>query len=249
MHAKKVEQNKAGSKKQKNSPGNNKYLTAVGGKNSSGSKQEGKFEPKSAKTSEPVHAEINPSFNPSLPSGSTAAHPSHFAMDVQELRKSARGDIESGAVTPDYKASRDAVVEMLNHALATELVCTLRYRKHYFMAKGIESDPVAQEFLEHSNQELQHADKIAERIVQLGGEPDLNPAHLLESSHAEYVDTDDLKKMISENLVAERIAIESYRRMIEFVAPTDPTTRRLLEEVLAVEEEHAEDLSTLLSKR
>lgn len=242
MQSKKAGHSKSGGGKQK-SGSSNKTLAIVSGKNS-GSSKERAGEPKSKKSAESVHAEINPSINPATPSGMPAPI---FTMDVQKVRQEARGDIESGAVTPDYKAGRDAVVEMLNHALATEIVCTLRYRKHFFMAKGIESEPVAREFLEHSNQELQHADKIAERIVQLGGEPDLNPALLLDRSHAEYVDTNDLNKMISENLVAERIAIESYRRMIEFVAPTDPTTRRLLEEVLAVEEEHAEDLSTLLN--
>lgn len=170
----------------------------------------------------------------------------HFDANVKRIRQEARNDIESGAVTTDYKANRDVIVDMLNQALATEIVCVLRYRNHSYMARGIDSEPVAQEFLAHSNEELSHADMLCNRITQLGGKPDLNPGKLLNRSHAEYVEVDDLKQMIDENLIAERIAIESYRKMIEFVSGKDPTTRRLLEEILANEEEHAEDLSTLL---
>jgi len=166
--------------------------------------------------------------------------------DVQALRDSARRHIEEGAVTERYSADRDKVLEMLNEALATELVCVLRYRHDYFMARGIHSHAVATEFLEHSNAELAHADQIAERIVQLGGEPDLNPDAITGRSHAEYRIGKTLQEALKENLVAERIAIESYREMVQFVGDDDPTTRRMLEEILAVEEEHADDLADLL---
>lgn len=170
-----------------------------------------------------------------------------FNSNVDELRKRARKDVEEGAVTKGYPAQREAIIEMLNSALATELVCVLRYRKHYYMAKGIDSEPVAQEFLEHSDEELAHADKLAVRIAQLGGNPDLNPKSFLDRSHSEYVEADKLEDMIKENLVAERIAIDSYRQMIDFIGASDPTTRRLLEEILEVEEEHADELADLLS--
>jgi bacterioferritin len=167
-------------------------------------------------------------------------------IDVQAIRSRARHDIETGAVTADYEANPEAVIRLLNEALATEIVCVLRYRRHYFMAQGILSEPVATEFMEHAQQEQEHADSIAERIVQLGGEPDFNPQTLTDRSHAEYVEAESLSDMIKENLVAERIAIESYRAMIHYVGDKDPTTRRMLEEILAVEEEHAEDLSSLM---
>jgi len=163
-----------------------------------------------------------------------------------ELRRRARGDWKNGAVTKDYAADRKAIVEQLNAALATELVCVLRYKRHHFVASGSRSTEIAAEFLEHAKQELDHADALARRIVQLGGEPDFAPASLVERSHAEYVEGASLEEMIRENLVAERIAIESYRELIRFVGDDDPTTRRMLEEILAVEEEHADDLADLL---
>lgn len=181
------------------------------------------------------------------PDGDQAQKAKAFTPNVEELRKRARKDVEEGAVTKGYPGEKEAIIEMLNAALATELVCVLRYRKHYYMAKGIDSEPVAQEFLEHANEELAHVDKLAVRIAQLGGNPDLNPNTFLARSHSEYVEADNLKDMINENLVAERIAIDSYRAMIEFIGGSDPTTRRLLEEILEVEEEHADELADLIS--
>jgi len=166
--------------------------------------------------------------------------------DVQTLREQARRHIEEGAVTENYGANREKVIELLNEALATELVCVLRYRHDYFVARGLKAKVAADEFLEHSNQELEHADMIAERIVQLGGEPDFNPSGFVERSHSEYRLGRDLQEMIRENLVAERIAIDSYREMIQYIANDDPTTRRMFEEILATEEEHADDLADLL---
>jgi bacterioferritin len=166
--------------------------------------------------------------------------------DVPTLRKRARQQIHDGSVTAGYSANRERVLELLNASLATELVCVLRYRRHHFMAKGIHSQSVAQEFLDHSNEELGHADELAERIVQLGGEPDFAPAGLVGRSHAEYVEGDTLASMIKEDLVAERIAIDSYRDIIKFLGDDDPTTRRMMEGILAVEEEHADDLADLL---
>ncbi|HSD39072.1 MAG TPA: ferritin-like domain-containing protein [Rhodocyclaceae bacterium] len=165
--------------------------------------------------------------------------------DVQTLRLRARKDVDEGAVTAGYSADRSAVVSLLNEALATELVCVMRYRRHHFMARGIHSKSVADEFLIHANQELEHADMIAERIVQLGGEPDFDPDSLRGRSHAEYVKGTTLENMIKENLVAERIAIDSYRDMINYLADDDPTTRRMLEGILAVEEEHADEMADL----
>ncbi|MBX9569578.1 MAG: hypothetical protein K2X77_11815 [Candidatus Obscuribacterales bacterium] len=182
------------------------------------------------------------------PDGDQSNKAKTFSPNVQELRQRARKDVEEGAVTKGYPAEKEAIIKMLDSALATELVCVLRYRKHYYMAKGIDSEPVAQEFLEHANEELAHADKLAVRIAQLGGEPDLNPKTLLERSHSEYIEADNLKDMINENLVAERIAIDSYRAMIDFIGGSDPTTRRILEEILEVEEEHADELADLISK-
>ncbi len=170
----------------------------------------------------------------------------HRLTDVATLRARARRHIEEGAVTPGYGADRHAVIKLLNEALATEIVCTLRYRRHYFMSRGIHAATVAAEFREHADEELGHADQIAERIVQLGGEPDFSPMTLLARSHAEYVEGKSLLDMIKENLVAERIAIDSYAEMIAYVSDKDPTTRRMLEGILAVEEEHAEDLASLL---
>lgn len=167
-------------------------------------------------------------------------------FDVQSLRRRARQHIEEGAVTSGYAADREAVLKLLNEALATEIVCVLRYKRHYFMAAGIHAEPVAAEFLEHANQEMAHADLLAERIIQLRGEPNFSPEGLAVRSHAEYVEGNSLKEMIQEDLVAERIAIESYREMIMYIAEKDPTTRRLFEEILASEEEHADDLVSLL---
>jgi bacterioferritin len=171
---------------------------------------------------------------------------SAFITDIQALRKRAREHIEQGAVTPGYGADRDVVVKLLNEALATEIVCTLRYKRHFFMAKGINAEAVATEFAEHAAEEQQHADQIAQRIVQLGGEPDLSPEGLASRSHAEYVEGNSLIDMIKEDLVAERIAIDSYKDMVTYLGSKDPTTRRLMEEILAKEEEHADDLVTLL---
>ena len=170
-----------------------------------------------------------------------------LALDEKGL-EAARRDIEDGAVTPAYGPWRDDVVRLLNDSLATELVCVLRYPRHYFTVKGLASPAIADEFLVHANDELRHADRIAERIVQLGGEPDFHPAKLLERSHADYDESTDLKAMIRANLVAERVAVETYRQMIHLLADKDPTTRRMLEDVLADEEEHADELSDWLEK-
>jgi bacterioferritin len=169
----------------------------------------------------------------------------NLITDVQTLRQRARKHVDEGAVTAGYTADRGAVVSLLNEALATELVCVMRYRRHHFMARGIHSKSVADEFLIHANQELEHADMIAERIVQLGGEPDFDPDSLRARSHAEYVAGSTLENMIKENLVAERIAIDSYRDMINYLGDKDPTTRRMLESILAVEEEHADEMADL----
>jgi len=169
-----------------------------------------------------------------------------FLSDIQTLRRRAREHIAQGAVTPGYHADRDVVLKLLNEALATEIICTLRYKRHYYMAKGIHAESVASEFLEHAQEEQQHADQIAERITQLGGAPDFSPDGLVTRSHAEYVEGNSLEDMIKEDLVAERIAIDSYREMISYLAEEDPTTRRMLEEILAKEEEHADDLASLL---
>jgi bacterioferritin len=171
-----------------------------------------------------------------------------FLTDVKTLRKRARQHIEEGAVTPGYSADRQNVVKLLNDALATEIVCVLRYKRHYFMASGIHAQVAAQEFLQHATDEQGHADQIAQRIVQLGGEPNFSPEGLLTRSHAEYVEGGSLAEMIQEDLVAERIAIDSYREMARYLGEDDPTTRRMLETILAVEEEHADDMVNLLEK-
>lgn len=171
-----------------------------------------------------------------------------FLTDIQTLRERARKHIENGAITEGYTADRETVVKLLNEALATEIVCVLRYKRHYFMASGIHAEGVAAEFLEHANDEQGHADQIAQRIVQLKGEPNFNPDGLLMRSHAEYVEGTTLTEMIQEDLVAERIAIDSYREMITYFGNDDPTSRRMLEGILAVEEEHADDLVSLLEK-
>jgi bacterioferritin len=170
-----------------------------------------------------------------------------FLSDIQTLRRRAREHIERGAVTPGYAADRETVIRILNEALATELVCVLRYKRHHFMAAGINADSVATEFSEHASEEQAHADQIAARIVQLGGEPNFSPEGLASRSHAEYVEGSSLVDMIREDLVAERVAIDSYREMINYIGADDSTTRRMLEEILAKEEEHAEDLVTLLA--
>ncbi|WP_442799636.1 ferritin-like domain-containing protein [Polaromonas sp. CG_9.5] len=157
-----------------------------------------------------------------------------------------RTSLDQGAITPAYGPHRDAIIKLLNDALATELVCVLRYKRHHFMASGASSPKIAEEFMEHANEEAGHADRIAERIVQLGGEPDFSPSTLLQRSHADYNESNDLKTMIRVNLVAERIAIEAYRQMIALLGDKDPTTRRMLEDILAVEEEHADELKDWL---
>jgi bacterioferritin len=169
-----------------------------------------------------------------------------FLTDVQELRRRARQHIENGAVTDAYRGDRMVVIRLLNEALATELVCILRYKRHYYMANGIHAQAVADEFLQHAVEEQGHADEIAARITQLGGEPDFNPESLATRSHAQYVPGNTLIEMIKEDLIAERIAIDSYGEMIRYVGDNDPTTRRMLEGILAVEEEHAEDMKTLI---
>jgi bacterioferritin len=167
--------------------------------------------------------------------------------DVKTLRTRARKHIEEGAVTAGYSADRTAVLALLNDALATEIVCVLRYRRHHFMARGIDAKSTADEFLIHSNEEQAHADRIAERIVQLGGQPDFAPDGLSGRSHAEYVAGGSLVEMIKEDLVAERIAIDSYRELIHYLSEQDPTTSQMLKEILAVEEQHADELADLLS--
>lgn len=169
-----------------------------------------------------------------------------FLTDIKTIRERARTHIENGAVTESYKADRKKVLQLLNESLATEIVCVLRYKYHYFMATGINASQVAAEFLEHAGQEQGHADQIAARIVQLGGKPNLSPEGLLGRSHAEYVEGENLKEMITEDLVAERIAIESYTEVIRYIGDDDPTTCQMLREILAMEEEHANDLADFL---
>jgi bacterioferritin len=171
-----------------------------------------------------------------------------FVSDIENIRRRARENIDKGAITTGYSADRETVVRLLNEALATELVCVLRYKYHYYMASGINSQAIKAEFLEHANQEQAHADQLAERITQLSGKPNLSPVGLLDRSHADYVEGVDLVDMIKEDLVAERIAIDSYREMIHYIGTDDPTSRRVLEGILAQEEEHAEDMNTLLEQ-
>jgi len=180
--------------------------------------------------------------------GAKAVPEKPFLTDIKTLRERARKHIEQGAVTEGYRADRETVIKVLNEALATEIVCVLRYKRHYFMASGINAEGAAAEFLQHANDEQGHADQIAKRIVQLGGEPNFNPEGLLTRSHAEYVEGDTLTDMIKEDLVAERIAIDSYRDIINYLGNDDPTTRIMMEDILAVEEEHADDLVNLLGK-
>lgn len=171
-----------------------------------------------------------------------------FLTDVRELRRRARENMMRGPVTSDYRGDIETSLHILNAALATELVCVLRYKRHYYMSRGIAKDAVAAEFLQHATEEQQHADMIAERITQLGGEPDFNPEGLASRSHSEYREGTSMVNMIEEDLVAERIAIESYREMVRYFGENDPTTRRMLEQILAVEEEHAGDMTDLLER-
>ena len=169
-----------------------------------------------------------------------------FLTDVKTLRERARQHIEQGAVTAGYNADRETVLKLLNEALATEIVCTLRYKRHYYMADGLNASIAADEFLEHAQQEQQHADWLAERIVQLGGAPNFSPEGLQSRSHAEYVEGETLKEMVKEDLIAERIAIDSYLEIATYLGDKDPTTRRIMEEILAQEEEHADDMASIL---
>jgi bacterioferritin len=171
-----------------------------------------------------------------------------FRLDLERIRARAREKMADGAVTAAYKADRNQVIAVLNEVLATEIVCVLRYRNHYYMAKGLQSEAVRAEFLEHAQQEQEHADAVAERIVQLGGVPNLDPEGLATRSHAQYREGETLRDMIEEDLVAERIAIETYSEIIRWLANDDPTTRRMIEEILSVEEEHADDLASLLER-
>ena len=171
-----------------------------------------------------------------------------FLSDIQEIRSRARQHMEKGAVTEGYKADLETVIRLLNEALATEIVCVLRYKRHYYMATGIHAQAVAAEFLEHANDEQKHADMLAERITQLGGAPNFSPEGLLTRSHSEYIEGETLLDMIREDLVAERIAIESYSEMIRYVGDKDPTSRRVMEVILEAEEEHAEDMRTLIQR-
>ncbi|GAA1367031.1 ferritin-like domain-containing protein [Streptomyces beijiangensis] len=171
-----------------------------------------------------------------------------FLTDIKTLRERARREIGKGPVTDAYGADLPRVIQILNEALATEIVCTLRYKRHYFTATGMYSEPVAAEFLEHAREEQEHADKLATRIVQLGGEPDFDPDTLTSRSHAEYDASAGLAKMVEEDLVAERVAIASYTEIVQWLGDRDPTTRRVFEDLLAQEEEHADDLRGLLEQ-
>ena len=170
-----------------------------------------------------------------------------FISDIKAIRDRARQQIMDGAVTPSYGADREKVVELLNAALATETVCVLRYRRHYFMASGAVGEAIKGELLKHANEEQGHADQIAERIVQLGGEPDFNPMGMAERSHSEYVEGNTMQDMVREDLIAERVAVESYTEIIRYLGDADTTTKRMLESILAVEEEHAEELASMLA--
>ena len=171
-----------------------------------------------------------------------------FKADIEEIRRRAMEKMSDGAVTAFYKADKDKVIEVLNEVLATETVCTLRYRSHYFMAKGIHASGVEDEFLEHAKEEQEHADRVAKRITELGGAPNLNPDGLATRSHAQYGTGDSLEDMIKEDLIAERIAIATYSEIVRWLGTDDPTTRRMMEELLAKEEEHADDMAKLLSR-
>jgi bacterioferritin len=176
-------------------------------------------------------------------------HPNKsFLSDIRQIRERARKHMERGAVTDAYKADLQTVLQLLNEALATEIVCVLRYKRHQFMARGLSAQSVAQEFAEHAAEEQQHADTIAQRIVELGGQPNFSPEGLSARSHSEYVEGEKLTDMIKEDLVAERIAIESYSEIIRFLGDSDSTSRRMMEEILAKEEEHAEDMLSLIER-
>jgi bacterioferritin len=170
-----------------------------------------------------------------------------FKADIAEIRRRARSKMDAGPVTIAYKADVQRVIDVLNDVLATEVVCTLRYKNHYYMAKGIHGETVAAEFLEHAREEERHADQVAKRISELGGNTNLDPASLSSRSHAEYKECDTLEDMIRENLIAERIAVATYSEIVRWLGNDDPTSRRMIEEILAKEEEHADDLSRLLS--
>jgi bacterioferritin len=171
-----------------------------------------------------------------------------FKADIEEIRRRAMEKMQDGAVTAFYKADKEKVIEVLNEVLATETVCTLRYRNHYFMATGIHASGVESEFLEHANQEQQHADRVAKRITELGGKPNLNPEGLATRSHAQYGEGDTLEEMIKEDLIAERIAVATYSEIVRWLGNDDPTTRRIMEDILAQEEEHADDMAKLLTR-
>jgi bacterioferritin len=173
---------------------------------------------------------------------------SEFISDLKKIKKRARAHMEKGAVTESYKADLKAVIKVLNESLATEIVCVLRYKRHYYMASGINSDGAKAEFLQHAKEEQQHADWIATRITQLNGEPNFSPDGLLSRSHSEYAEGKDLTSMLKEDLFAERIAIESYSEIVRWLGNDDPTSRRMIAEILKAEEEHAEDLKSLLEK-
>jgi bacterioferritin len=183
---------------------------------------------------------------PEAPADASSGGAPSFVSDIAAIRKRARQHIADGAVTQSYGADRSRVLQLLNEALATEIVCVLRYRRHYYMANGAMGEAIKAELLEHAKEEQAHADLIAERIVQLGGEPDMNPQGICDRSHSEYVEGETLAEMVKEDLVAERIAIESYTEMIRFLGNADSTTRRMLEGILANEEEHAEELASML---
>ena len=171
-----------------------------------------------------------------------------FLTDIKKVRENARKHMEKGAVTEGYKADREQVLKVLNDVLATEIVCVLRYKRHYFMAQGISSDSVKAEFLQHATEEQQHADWVAERITQLGGEPDFSPKGIADHAHSEYVEGKTLVEMIKEDLIAERIAIQTYSEIIRWIGDNDPTTKILIEQINKVEEEHANDMLDLLAK-
>jgi bacterioferritin len=171
-----------------------------------------------------------------------------FKADIEEIRRRAMEKIDDGAVTASYKADRVRVCEVLNEVLATETVCVLRYKNHYYMAQGIHGQSVENEFLEHANEEQEHADRVAKRITELGGTPNLNPEGLATRSHAQYGSAETLQEMIKEDLIAERIAIATYSEIVRWLANDDPTTRRLIEELLAKEEEHADDMAKLMTR-
>ena len=171
-----------------------------------------------------------------------------FELNLDKIREQARSSLDDGAVTPAYKADRESVVKVLNDSLATEMICVLRYRFHYYMASGLAAESVRAEFLEHADEEQEHADWLAERIVQLNGKPELDPVKIARSSHTQYVEAEGITGMLTEDLVAERIAIETYTAILDWLGDKDPTTSRLFRRILEKEEEHAEDLATLLER-